>query len=241
LTFEIEDDSLEVRFVQDLLAFGDAEEECAATEVVDLASHALGVVVDTREEALAEDRALASGDAETVFDVGCGFFQVKRFEVEADGDALVEGFVRGEAELVSQVGLAEEDEGDQGSGVHLVVEQEAQLVKEFRWQEVRFIDDEEDVAALACQVVESGAELGQETYKAEGGFDLQGEEDFAVECGDAEVRIGEINNGVQVAVESLSEGTHGGRFAGTDIAGDEGSETVLEGEGEAALDFTVAV
>jgi hypothetical protein len=44
----------------------------------------------------------------------------------------VEGFVRSEAELVSQVGLAEEDEGDQRSGIHLVVEQEAQLVKEFR-------------------------------------------------------------------------------------------------------------
>ena len=62
--------------------------------------------------------------------------------------------------------LAEEDEGDRGSGVYLFVEQEAQLVKGLRWQEVRFIDNEKDVAALASQVVKSGMELGQETHKA---------------------------------------------------------------------------
>jgi hypothetical protein len=239
LTFEVEDDPLEVRFVQDLLVLCSAEEECAATEVVDLASDSLGVIVNGSQESVTEDRALASSNAQVVFSIACGFFQVKGFEVKTDGDALVEGFVRRETELVGQVRLAEEDEGDQGSGVHLVVEQEAQLVKEFRWQEVRFIDDEQDVATLACQVVECGAELREETHKAESGFDLQSEEDFTVEGGDAKVRIGEVDDGVQIAVESLSEGTNGGGFAGADIAGDEGCETVLEREGEAALDFTV--
>jgi len=52
---------------------------------------------------MAEDRALASGDVEMVFDVACGFFQVKGFEVEADGDALVESFVGSKAELVGNV------------------------------------------------------------------------------------------------------------------------------------------
>jgi len=64
------------------------------------------------------------------------------------------------------------------------------LVKELRWQEVCFIDDKEDIAALACQVVEGRAELREETHKAKSGFNLQGEEDFAVECGDAEVGVG---------------------------------------------------
>ena len=40
-------------------------------------------------------------------------------------DALVEGFVGRKAQLVSQVGLAEKDEGDQRSRIHLVVEQHA--------------------------------------------------------------------------------------------------------------------
>jgi hypothetical protein len=238
-TFEVKDDALEVGLVEDRLLLGSAEEESRAAKVVDLASDALGVIVDGGEEGVGEEGVLATGDAEMVFDVGGSLLEVEGFEVVTDGDALVEGFVRRETELVGQVRLAEEDEGDQGSGVHLVVEQEAQLVKEFRWQEVRFIDDEQDVATLACQVVECGAELREETHKAESGFDLQSEEDFTVEGGDAKVRIGEVDDGVQIAVESLSEGTNGGGFAGADIAGDEGCETVLEREGEAALDFTV--
>jgi len=48
-----------------------------------------------------------------VFDIACGFFEIKGFEMKADGDALVEGFVGSEAELVSEVRLAEEDERDQ--------------------------------------------------------------------------------------------------------------------------------
>jgi hypothetical protein len=45
-----------------------------------------------------------------VLDVASGLFEVKGFEVEADGNALVEGFVRGKTELVSQVRLAEKDQ-----------------------------------------------------------------------------------------------------------------------------------
>ena len=240
LAFEIEDDALEVVLVEDLLVLGSAEEEGTATEVVDLASDALGVVVDAGEEAVAEELALAAGDAEMVLDVAGGLLQVEGFEVEADGDALVEGLVGSEAELVGQVGLAEEDEGDQGSGIHLVVEQEAQLVEELRGQEVGFVDDEQDVAALAGQVVEGGAELREEAHKAEGRLDLEGEEDLAVEGGDAQVGIGEIDDGVEVAVEGLGEGADGGGFAGADVAGDESGETLLEGKGEAALDLAVA-
>jgi hypothetical protein len=239
LAFEVEDDALEVCFIEDLLALSSAEKERATAEVVDLASDALGVIVDASEESVTKESALASSDAQVVFGITCGFLQVKGFEVEADGDALVEGFVGSETELVGQVRLTEQDEGDQGSGVHLVVEQEAQLVKELRRQEVRLIDDEEDVAALAGQVVEGGAELWKETHKAESRLNLESEKDLTVECGDAKVRIGEIDHGIEVAVKGLSESAHGGRFAGADVAGDECGETVLEGEGQAALDFTV--
>jgi hypothetical protein len=239
LTFEVKDDALEIRFVEDLLALGSAEEERAPAEVVDLASDALGMIVDASEEPITKDLSLVTGNAQMVLDVASGLFQVKGFEVETDGDALVKSFVRSETELVSQVRLAKEDESDQGSRVHVIVEQEAQLVKELRRQEVGFIDDEEDVAALAGQVVESGAELGEETHKAESGLNLQGEEDFAIKGGDAEVGVREVDDGIEIAVESLGEGADGGGFAGADVAGDESGETVLEGEGQAALDFTV--
>ncbi len=103
-----------------------------------------------------------------------------------------------------------------------------------------FIDDEEDVAALAGQVLEGGAELGQEAHETEGRFDLKGEQDFAVEGADAQVGIGQVDDGVDVAVQGLGEGPGGGRFAGAHIAGEEGGGAVLEGEGQATLGLAVS-
>ena len=129
LPLEITDDALEVGLVEDRFLLGSAEEEGSAAEIVDLAGDALGVVVGECEEAIGENRVLTIGDAEMVFDVGGGLSEVEGLEMVADGDALAEGFVGGKAELVSQAGLAEEDESEQGSGIHLVVEQEAELVE----------------------------------------------------------------------------------------------------------------
>ena len=107
----------------------------------------------------------------------------------ADGDALVEGFIGRKTELVSQVRLAEKDEGERRSGIHLVVEQEAELVKELRGQEMSFVDDEEDETTSARQVREGGAKLREKTEETEGGLGLELEEDLTVEGDDGEVRI----------------------------------------------------
>ena len=60
------------------------------------------MVVDGGEEAITEELAWVPGDAQVMFDVACGLFEVQGFEVEADGDALVEGLEGCEAELVSE-------------------------------------------------------------------------------------------------------------------------------------------
>jgi hypothetical protein len=96
---------------------------------------------------------------------------------------------------------------------------------------VRFVDDEQDIAALARQVVERGAELGEETHKAKGRFYLESEEDFPVEGRDAKMRVGEIDYGVEIVVEGLGKGTDGGRFSSPNIAGDQGRKALLEGKG----------
>jgi len=58
------------------------------------------VLIDAGDEAVAEDLALVARHAEMVLDVTGDLFRVERFEVVANGGALVEGSVRGEAELV---------------------------------------------------------------------------------------------------------------------------------------------
>ena len=181
MTFEVEDDTLEVGFVEDRFLLGGAEEEGGTTEVVDLAGDALGVVVDERDEAIGEDGVLAAGNAEVVFDVGGSFLEVEGFEVVADGDTLMEGFVGSEAELVSQVGLTEQNKGDEGGGVHVVIEEEAELVEDVGGQEVSFVDDQQGIASLAGEVGEGRAELGEEAGETKSGLGLKSEEDLAVE------------------------------------------------------------
>jgi hypothetical protein len=105
---------------------------------------------------------------------------------------------------------------------------------------VGFVDDEENGTALAGEVGEGDTKLREETGKAEGGLGLEGEQNLMVESGGRQVGIGEVDEGVEVAVEGVGEGTEGGGLAGADVAGDESGETFLEGEGEAALDLLVA-
>jgi hypothetical protein len=83
-------------------------------------------------------------------------------------------------------------------------------------------------------------ELREKMSEAELGLSLEGQQDLAIEGRDGEVRVGEIDDAIDVAVEGVSEGAQGGGFAGTDVTGDEGREALLEGEGEAALDLLMA-
>ncbi len=143
-----------------------------------------------------------------VLDVSDGLLEVKEAEVVADGDALVEGLVGSETEELSQVGLTEQDQGEQGGRVHLFVEQEAELVKDIGRQAVSFVDAKrkQEGPALAGQVGQGGTKLRQEAIEGVGRFDLQGEENLAVESGDLEMGVGQVGDGVEVAVEGMDEG-----------------------------------
>jgi len=110
LAFEIEENAFEISLVEDLFLLSDAQEQGTAADVVDLAGDPLGVVIDAGDKAVAEELILIACDTEMVFDVASSLLQVEGFEVVAVGDALVEGFIGSETELVSQVRLAKEDE-----------------------------------------------------------------------------------------------------------------------------------
>ena len=142
MTVLIVDDPFEVSFIEDLFAFSSAQQQSTAAEIVDLTRDAFGVVIDAGDETIAKDLVLRASDPEMMFDVGDGLFKVKGVELVADGDALMKGLVRRETEEVGQVRLTEQDQGEQGGRVHLVVEQKAKLVENVRGQTVGFIKDE---------------------------------------------------------------------------------------------------
>jgi len=74
--------------VQDLFVLGSTQQEGTATDIVDLASHTLGMLVDAGDEAVTEELALIASNAKVVLDVTCGLFEVKGLEVVADDTDL---------------------------------------------------------------------------------------------------------------------------------------------------------
>ena len=132
MTIEVKQNPLEVSFVKDFLVFGGAQEQGCSTEIVDVAGDAFGVIKEGGDKGVTEKLALKASDAEMMFDIGGGFFKIERPEVVTDGQALVKGPEGGKAQLVGQVGLTEQDQGQLGGGVEVVIEQKAELVKEIR-------------------------------------------------------------------------------------------------------------
>jgi hypothetical protein len=110
------------------------------------------------------------------------------------------------------------DEGEDGGRIHAVVEQKAELVEDVMKEQVGFVDDEENGAALVGEVGEGGTELRKGTGKAEGRLGLEGEQDLTVEGGGRQVGIGEVDESAEVAVEGVREGAKGGGLASADVA-----------------------
>ena len=67
--FEIQDDTFEIHLVENLLVLESAEQQSATTEIVDAAGHALGVIVDAADEAVAEEGALEARHPQMMLDV----------------------------------------------------------------------------------------------------------------------------------------------------------------------------
>jgi hypothetical protein len=155
-----------------LLVFSGAEEESGAAEVIDEPGDALGVVIESGEEGIGEELVVVADEAEMMFDVAGGLLEVEGREGVADGDALVEGLIGGKAEFVEQVRLSHEDESEKGVGIHLIVEEEAELVEEVGGEEVSFINDEEGEALFAGQVAQNGVKLREEAGEGVGRFNL---------------------------------------------------------------------
>ena len=116
-------------------------------EEVDLAGDAFGVVEDAAEGVVAEElAALETGDVNVVLNVGDAVLQVEGLEMAADSQALVEGLVTGQAQGVAQGRLANQEEGGQGMAVHLVREQQSELLEGPGREEMGLVDNQQGKA-----------------------------------------------------------------------------------------------
>jgi hypothetical protein len=166
VAFKIEKNTLEVRLVKDLFVLGGAEEECVAADVVDLASDALGVVVNAADKAITEDLGLGIGDAEEMLDVSSGLFEVEGSEVVADGNALVEGLVGAPADQAAG-GLAVGMRAAVRDGEALTGEGNGFDVLLYRTGEVLYNDHDLGIPPLVVGLANLGTRRGVSSFLAQ--------------------------------------------------------------------------
>jgi hypothetical protein len=138
---------------------------------------------------------------------------------------------------MAEVRLTEQEEGEGGSGIHVGVEPEAEFVEEAMAEEVGLIDNDDGLTGVLGEVGQGSAQAFAEAARVESGADVEGGEEMSEEGLDGEIGVGDVSGEVKVRVQGLDKGAHGSGLAGADVAGDEGGEAVLEGEGEASLNL----
>src|SRR6266487_3707536 len=128
--------------VDDAFAVGEGGDQCLDGEVVDCSGDAAAGLVHEAEGVVAEPGVRAAGELEVVLDVGHGLSQVHAVEVEPQPDALVEGGQGADLQPAPEGGLAQQQAGEWGVGVHVVVGEHTDLLELLAGQQVGLIDDE---------------------------------------------------------------------------------------------------
>ena len=178
--------------------------------------------MDQGDCVVAEQRVGAAGELEVVADVAAGFLGGHRRHRVAQRDPLLQGGEDGEFHGAAQGGLADEQAGERGVGVHVVVGQHPDRLELLVAQQVGLVDDQDGgAAALVAFGGEHGGGLGGQP----GGS-----------CGRAGRRrsvtivswrprmpisgVGQVDDGVPGGVQAGQGGAHGDGLAGADQTGD---------------------
>ena len=136
--------------------------------------------------------------------------------------------MRGEAQGAAQLGLADQEERAEGLAVHVGGEKQAQLLEGGVRQELSLIEDEQRGAVFVEQLVfQDRADARDHFGSGEGRLVAEGNQEIAVEAGDAQEGIGEVDDKIAVGIQRGGEAAHGGGFAAAGLSGEQAQATLL--------------
>src|SRR6266508_4442128 len=227
--------------VDHALAVGEGGDQGLDGEVVDRAGDAAAGLVHQAEGVVAEQGVAAAGELEVVLDVGHGLREVHAVQVEPQGHALVEGGQGADLQPPPQGGLAQQQAGERGVGVHVVVGEHADLLQLLGGQQVGLVDDHH--AGLGLLGLLGGQQLGglgDQAGLVEAGVAAEVADDLGVEAALADAGVGDVDDGVAYGVEGGDGGAGGDGLAGADLAGDHADGAFADQPGDAGDGFGVA-
>ena len=123
--------------------------------------------MEDREGVHGED-VLGGPDArEASADVVGGVVGEEAAEGEAVMDAGVEGTISSELEPVFEIGQPDEDEGEQGLLIPLVIEENVQVIERVLMEEMGLVEEEDGADALFGEILDVGADGEERTAAVE--------------------------------------------------------------------------
>jgi hypothetical protein len=219
--------------------FGRSDDEGRGGELGDEAQGAAGGIGDELDGSGGEDGVFGAGLAETVAEIIAGGLLGEFAQVAEAGDALAQGFMDGEAELVEELGGAQEDAGEGGVVVEMVVGEEADGVEGAVGSVLHFIEDEDGVDGL--EFAEAGLDGGEDGAFAEGGLGVEAGAEGFEEIVFGEMGEGEIDDFVGGWMEGVGEIAEESGFADPGATGDGGETAEAEEVGEVVEAFLAGI
>lgn len=208
--------------------------EGAAGEVASPAEQAAGALVDRRHGIGTEEGLGAPRDREVVGQIVGHVVALEGLHVAPSDDARREGLGGVEEQLVDEVDLAREDDGDEGARVEVGLGDGVELVEDVEPEEMGFVDEEDGSLLLARDVHEEGSDEGDHLGDGVGGRRIpEGYADLPEKLHEGARSGDEGDDAILGRVKLVCGGAERGALAGADLAGDDGGKAVLDGIVEA--------
>jgi hypothetical protein len=231
LGFGLENAGEDVALDELLLSPG-GDAESGGGEAIGVAEGAAGGLVEDRESVCGKDIFGGTDASEASANVVGGVVGEEASECETVMDAGVEGTIASEPEPVFQVGKSDEDEGEEGLGIPLVVEEDMEVVERVLMEQMGLIDEEDGAYALLGEILNVCAD-GEEEISGGGRLrEAEGEAEMAIEVSSPDGRILAIDESEVGGGEGVAEGAEHARLADTWLAGEQSAGARMHGFGE---------
>ena len=155
-----------------------------------------------------------------------------------DGDSLSQREELGEGYGFFKRGLADQRGCEIIDGVVLVIVNESDFVKEVRFEEVGFVDDDHGLDfLLGVEFFDGGKDLVGDVGLSELRYDTQPGGDLCIKSADIVHSTVEIDDAVRLRAEGFQDGADGGGLSAPDFSGEQTDAAIDEEHAQAVDHF----
>jgi hypothetical protein len=196
---------------------------------IDLAQGPLRMLVERRERVIGEDGAVAAGSVEPESNVLGRVLDGGGGEQEAMVNAGEHGAMRASGEVGLELWEADEDEGQEGLGVPLVIEEDVKVRQHVWMQQVRFVEEEDGMRLVPSEILDVSLDGEEEIRGRRRRVQSERVAEIAVEVSASERGVAAIGQSEAGLGEIATEGSEDARLADTGLAEQKNALAIGEG------------